>query len=1201
MSLAPVEFNLLTSPLRGRNLIEASAGTGKTFTIAAIYLRLVVEQGLSVDQILVVTFTEAATRELRDRLRQRLRGAFEVFRGGPTTDPLLTGLLTASPDAARDRERLRTALACFDEAAIFTIHGFCQRVLVEKAFESGGLFDTELVTDQEQLLGEIIDDFWRQRFIESEPHWLRWSQAKGASPAKLHGFARKHAKAADLRVIPREAPPEDEGRTLCRVLDAYAAAAALWAEEGAQVMSLLQDSPALNRKSYALNSLPRWEAELTLWFAADDPLFPPKNFERFTHERLAAAVKKGHSPLQHPFFDSCDDLAAALEELFELWRLRLIALKAELLDWLSAELPRRKRRQNLRAFDDLLLDLRAALLRPEGAPLAAELRRRFPAALIDEFQDTDPVQYAIFRAIYPHAEQTLFLIGDPKQAIYSFRGADIFAYLAAARDVDRRYTLNTNWRSDGPLVRAVNQVFARAQRPFLFDAIPFVEVHPAPEREDCALVRDGQRETAPLHLWFLPRGEEPRITIEHAESHLAQAVAGEILRLLEAADAGQLRLDDRPLAPGDLAVLVRTNAQARLMQQALRARRVPSVLYSSESLFDAREMEELRLVLTAIADPADDGALRAALATEMLGFDACALEEAAADEGRWESLVEGMAAYQDLWARRGFMAMAATLLGREEVRARLLAYEDGERRLTNLLHGIEVLHQAALENRLGMEGLLAWLAARLVEKPLHDEYQMRLETDENAVKLVTIHRSKGLEYPVVFCPFTWNGARLKGPEVSFHDPAQALDLTLDLGSPHHAAHKALAEDEALAENLRLLYVALTRARHRCILVWGGINQSETSAPAYLLHGSASESQDAGVVDSLAARVKDLDDAQLRARLADLAERGAGCIHVQDVPPVEERVWAPRLSLPAAPRCRAFSGRIAADWRIASFSSLAAGHSAALDLPDHDFLQPAASLPPAPAPRPEMSDILDFPRGARAGSCLHAIFEDLDFGGVATPQARELVARKLRAHGFDEDWTAAVQAMAARVVATPLAGAFGSLRLAEVGRAERLAEMEFHFPVARLTAPDLRALFARQGLPAYPLEAEQLLSHLDFTPLSGFVKGYIDLVFRRDGRYYLLDWKSNHLGGQRGDYHQAALALAMASEAYVLQYHLYGLALHRWLRARLPGYAYEEHFGGVFYLFLRGIGPEAAPGSGIFYDRPTPRLMNELDALLGEKS
>lgn len=1199
MTRDAVEFDLLASPLRGRNLIEASAGTGKTFTIAAIYLRLVVEQGLSVDQILVVTFTEAATEELRERLRERLRGAFDVFCGAVSEDPLLCGLYAASDNLERDRERLRVALTCFDEAAIFTIHGFCQRTLQEKAFESGGLFDTELVTEQDDLLREIIDDFWRKRFIQAEPRWLRWSQGRGANPAGLWNFVRRHGKAAELRLIPQAAPVADE-LLLRRLDDAFAAAAALWASSSAEILALLQHSPALNRTSYRVSSLPLWGQDLSRWFVAGQALSPPDKFERFTAARLAASLKKNHSAPEHPFFALCDALAAAIHAVEEAWQQRLLALKGDLLAWLRSELPRRKRRQNVRAFDDLLLDLRSALLRDGGAELAAELRRRFPAALIDEFQDTDPVQYAIFRAIYPSADHLLFLIGDPKQAIYSFRGADIFAYLAAAGEVERRFTLNTNWRSDAPLVRAVNRIFSGSARPFVFDAIPFVEVRPAATREIPELLLDGQPAGAPLRLWFMERGAEKSLAAQRAVPQLAEAVADEIVALLELAGQGRLTLHGRAVAPGDMAVLVRANFQARLMQKALRARRVPSVLYSSESLFDARELEELHLVLTAVADPSSDAALRGALATEMLGFDGAALERAALDEAQWDNLCERFAGYSELWARRGFIVMAGALLRREQVRPRLLAYDDGERRLTNLLHGVEVLHQAAVENRLGLDGLLTWLAARLSEKPTREAYQMRLETDEDAVKLVTIHRSKGLEYPIVFCPFSWNGSRWKEAEVSFHDPRADLALTLDLGSTDKETHKLIAEQELLAENLRLLYVALTRARNLCTLVWGGFNQGETSAPAYLFHQPPKAAADAGLVERLSAHVKELDDLALRADLDTLARSSAGCLSVTPVPPARATLWQPPAEFQDEPRCREFHGRIAADWRITSFSSLTAERGASIDLPDRDSLARPTS-PPTVVVRPEKADILDFPRGARPGSCLHEIFEELDFTAAATPQAHDLVRRKLRLYGFDEDWSEAVHAMVVRVMQAPLPGTFGALHLETVAAEERLAEMEFHFSAKRLAAPGLREVFSRHVSPALAAAGGEPLGRLDFAPLRGFVKGYIDLVFCQGGRYYILDWKSNHLGAQRGDYQPALLTRAMVRDDYVLQYHLYCLALHRWLRARLPGYDYASHFGGVFYLFVRGIGTPGGEGCGIYHDRPAQGLIRALDDFLEGRS
>ncbi|WP_429884372.1 exodeoxyribonuclease V subunit beta [Geoalkalibacter halelectricus] len=1191
------EFDLTKAPLAGRNLIEASAGTGKTYAIAGIYLRLVVEAGLGVEQILVVTFTEAATEELRDRLRERLRGALAVFCGAPSEDPLLCALYAASSDRRRDAQRLRDALTCFDEAAIFTIHGFCHRTLQEKVFESGGLFETELVTEQDDLLRDTVEDFWRRHFIQAEPRWLGWSQSRGAHPAGLWAFVKDQGKAADLRVIPAASPVEDA--ELVEELDsAFTAASDAWSRWRDEVLELLLTSPALNRNSYRTASIPAWGEQLSNWFAAGEALAPLDILERFTTAKLAASLKKNQTAPQHPFFDLCDALSSARAALEEVWGLRLMALKGELLDWLRQELPRRKRRLNLRAFDDLLLDLRAALQREGGAELARELRRRYPAALIDEFQDTDPVQYAIFRAIYPSGDNLVCLIGDPKQAIYSFRGADIFAYLAAAGEVENRYTLKTNWRSDAPLVRAVNRVFSRCPRPFVFDEIAYSDVDHAPGRDASTLLLDGRPAGAALRLWFMERGGEKKLTVQRAVPQLAEAVAGEIARLLDLAAQGRLTLEGRPVRPGDMAVLVRANYQARLVQQALRARRIPSVLYSSESLFAAPEMAELHLVLTAVADPAGDAALRAALGTQLLGYDAAGLEAATLDEARWDALCERFIEYHELWASRGFIAMTGALLGREQIRARLLAHDDGERRLTNLLHGIEVLHQAAVENRLGMDGLLTWLGTRLVEKPVRDVYQLRLETDEDAVKLVTIHRSKGLEYPIVFCPFNWKGASLgKGQEVRFHDPAARRALTLDLGSPTWDEHKRLAEQELLAENLRLLYVALTRARNHCTLVWGAFNQGESSALAYLFHQPPDTEGASLFPDQLGVHVQTLDDDALRADLRALEGEAGADLEVATLPAPGAHLWQPADQDRGEPRCRTFQGRIAADWRIASFSSLTAKRGESIDLPDRDVAVVTADEALLPV-RPPFTDILDFPRGARAGSCLHEIFEEVDFGAAAAPRARDLVGRKLHLYGFDAQWTAAVHAMVARVLETPLPGAFGPLRLAEIPRAERLAELEFHFPVTRLTAPGLSEILARHFVPAADVAPDLSPAPLDFTALHGYVKGYIDLVFCRDGRYYILDWKSNYLGPQRGDYRRPSLTRAMVRDAYVLQYHLYSLALHRWLRARLPGYDYETHFGGVFYLFVRGIGAPGGEGCGIYHDRPARRLILDLDGFLG---
>ncbi|HDR46935.1 MAG TPA: exodeoxyribonuclease V subunit beta, partial [Geoalkalibacter subterraneus] len=744
-------------------------------------------------------------------------------------------------------------------------------------------------------------------------------------------------------------------------------------------------------------------------YLAGEDLFPlPEKLEKFSQSAIQGAAKKGEEPLRHSFFEQVDELSDALDALQQCWRQRLIELRRDLLTFVDNELPRRKRKQNIRAFDDLLRDLRQALVSEGGDYLARTLRMRYPAALIDEFQDTDPVQYAIFRSIYPDTSALLFLIGDPKQAIYSFRGADIFAYLQATHDIDHHYTLDTNYRSDGPLVQAVQHLFAHHPRPFWFDQIRLTDVHPAPGRDEASLVHQGAADNASLHLWFMPRGADGKpVAVETAVERIAQSVASEIVRLLQEARTGRLLLDGREVRPGDIAVLTRKNAQAALVQRCLRARGVPSVLHGSESLFASHEMEELRLVLAAVADPVRDSAVRAALATEMLGFDGRELEQLAADETAWNERLDCFVADHDTWARRGFILMANRILAREGVRERLLAYPDGERRLTNLLHGIELLHRVGLEQHLGMEGVLSWLDNQLNEKPTREEYQMRLETDEEAVKLVTIHRSKGLEYPIVFCPFAWEHSRPRSDDsLLFHDQNSGR-LTLDLAPEKEGEHYQWTLQENLAENLRLMYVSVTRARNRCYLLWGAIYQGETSAPAYLFHTAGQPGESS--LEEQAAVVKGMSDEELRCQLDELAAGSGNRITLTDLPQPDERSWQAPPAEDSPPNCREFRGEIPLDWRIASFSSLVAGQGEERLLPDRD---PLVLSTPETGEEEESTggrfdDILYFPRGARPGSCLHEIFEEIDFTRPDDGVTREVIDRKLRLFGFDPQWGDAV--------------------------------------------------------------------------------------------------------------------------------------------------------------------------------------------------
>ncbi|MGA1874688.1 MAG: exodeoxyribonuclease V subunit beta [bacterium] len=1213
-------FDLLGSPLEGRNLIEASAGTGKTYTIAGLYLRLLLEKRLSVEQILVVTFTLAATEELRSRIRRRIREAHEAFSSEQSQDPFLAGLVGKVKNAAEARILLTNALRCFDEAAIFTIHGFCQRTLLDKAFECHSLFSTNFISDQSTFLQEAVDDFWRIHVYTASPEFIGFLRQKKTSPESLASLAGRYAGRPFLRIIPEHECIETDGlEKKCR--EAFDELGRIWFESQEDVEDLLLHHKGLNRHSYREASLEKWSKEVSRYLSSGS-LFPCcEKLAKFGAGSLAGAVKKGCEAPDHPLFSKCDEFLRLLRELEEAFGRKLQAFKRKLLAFVQEELPRRKRKENLQSFDDLLLTVQSALQKDGGEALAGELRRKYQAALIDEFQDTDPVQFAIFTTIYPDRKSTLFLIGDPKQAIYSFRGADIFAYLEARKAVEWQYTLDTNWRSSPELVRAINTLFSNRRNPFVYPDIPFYRIKSAFEASTNGLAwgEGHEQDRAPFRLWFMTRGDSGKLISKGtAEEKVPEAVADEIGRLLGEGKAGRavLHLDGRPVEAKDIAVLVRTNRQARLVQEALRSRGIPSVLYSTESLFSSREARELLTVLSAVADSTHESSVRAALATDMMGVSGDDLAVLIGDETAWTGRLEKFSRFHELWRERGCITMSRTLVAQEGVRSRLLAYPDGDRRLTNLLHCFEVLHQASLEHKLGMKGLIKWFARQIEEQPEKEEYQIRLETDEEAVRLITIHRSKGLEYPIVFCPFVWGaGGGKENSEVTFfHDPDQGRKATLVLGSPDGAesSFRSLMKKEILAENLRLLYVALTRARERVYLVWGAFREQEILAPAFLLHPNGEEKTDDPAdpadPDNLLAEsespLANLEDRQMLNDLEALVRKAEGAITVSPLPERTCASYRTRQDVPSL-FLRRFSRVIPCRRLTASFSSLTSGKAEGWDEPGSDDLSMSGESDERTAEEeleaPEREDsltILQFPRGAKAGTCLHEIFERLDFASQDHEVTLPIVQERLLIHGFSEDWTPAVCSMVRNVLSTPLEEGKPDFTLSTLSRHGRIRnrdqvrEMPFYFPIASITSRRLGEILKAFGGPNVPERLADLVGKLDFTQTGGFLKGYIDLVFQHDGSYFLLDWKSNYLGSSLEHYRKGTLQETMEREYYFLQYHLYTVALHKYLARRIPGYDVETHFGGIFYVFLRGVAPEA-PHYGIFRDRPSRALIEAL--------
>ncbi len=1170
-------LDLYTVPLQGINLIEASAGTGKTFTITGLYLRLVTELALPVERILVITYTNAATAELRERIRNRLTGARQALERGHGGDAVECALLEHCADPERVDRLLQRAILDFDRAAIFTIHGFCQRVLADSAFESAMPFETEMITDEQALLQEVVDDFWRQRVQDLPPDLL--ARLPAAGPDDLLQLLRGRLGKPYLELRGGETPvPLEPLEADYRAR--HAAVRAVWQAEGEEIARLLLESDSLNRSKYRSSSLEQWLQQLAE-FLRDPPGPWFDKFEKFTTAVLADAVKKGKQPPAHPFFDRCEELLQAYQALDAGYRQAWVALQRALIEYSDERLRVRKAQLRIQGYDDLLLNLADALNGDAGPRLAAAVRQSYGAALIDEFQDTDPIQYQIIRQIYGGGELPLFLVGDPKQAIYSFRGADIFAYLRARREAQALYGLETNWRSHPALLAGVNELFEQPHASFLYDDIPFYPAQPAARQlPSMQLAQEAQAEG--LEIVFLSYSQNKEAARRQAVVHTAD----EIARLLSLAAKGEARLGDRPLAGGDIAVLVRTHGQGALIREALLARGVHSVERGQESVFHSEQAVLLERLLRAVLDPGQEALLRAALASPLFGLDGQALDALGRQEAELEQWLISFGDYHRLWRERGFMAMFQLLLRQQGVAARLLSLQQGERALTDLLHLAELLHRYDREVRPGMEGLIKWLTRqRQAEKVQQDEHQLRLESDADLVQIVTVHKSKGLEYPLVFCPFVWEpaGRRPKpGEAYSFHDPEQDDQAVLELGSDAWERGLRLSWRERMAEELRLLYVALTRASHRCVLYWGRVKTVEASAMAWLLHPPAEPAAE-DALEQLKQGFKALDDHDLLQRI-----RGLAGARVSVCPEPSED--APEV--PAGPeaaqtlQARRFTRRFGRSRRVTSFSALVSGHDM-IDLPDYDSLSEEVQEPSLAGRR----DRFHFPRGAQAGSALHTIFERLDFTDPDGSGLPGLVSEKLTLHGIDDSWAPLVCDWVRQVLSCELEAGSG-LRLNRVTNARKLVEMGFHYPLDGLVAGDLADLLRQHGLASDPHLAAAL-TRLDFTPVAGFMKGFIDLIFEQDGRYYLLDYKSNWLGDETAAYAPSRLAAVMARDDYYLQYLFYTLALHRYLRLRLPDYDYERHFGAVYYLFLRGMDP-ASPGAGVYRDRPSKRLVEALD-------
>ncbi len=1239
-------LDIRSFPLRGSQLIEASAGTGKTFTIALLYARLVLQHGgvaafttaLGPEDILVVTFTDAATQELKDRIRARLSDAARCFLNADEPCDDILGALRNDyepeqwPQCAR---LLSLAAQSMDQAAVSTIHGWCYRMLREHAFDSGSLFQQTLVTNQQDMFADLIRDYWRQHFYALPAATAHIIAREFGDPDTLLQSVRPliNKTGTELTFAGRRVPDvtdlqgvlatfATQAQEIARLEDRAREA---WSQNTAELEDLLDAlQPMLNKNTYAEAKTPEDFADLKQslvnWALGDEA---PARMARFAQGqwRLTGGKKAPDQP-QHPALAAIADWmeaeAAAANSTAP--DVRAMVLSHARL-WLETALQRRLQEKAELGYDDLLLQLDRALQGPLGNKLATQIRRDYPVAMIDEFQDTDPLQYRIFDRIYQLGsnlqDSALIMIGDPKQAIYSFRNADIHTYLAARRaTAGRHFNLDTNYRSTTGVVDGINYLFRQAEAfpdgAFRFregdqNPLPFLPVD-ARGRQETLLI--SKKPAPAVTFWHLGASSDDledsieTIAITRFREEIALRCAGEIAGWLHDTQTGfQSDTGFVRLRPQDIAILVRHRGEADEIRNALQVYGLASVYLSDrESVFASAEAADVLRWLRACAEPTDERKLRAALATASLNLALPRLELLNRDELAWEAETELFRNLQRLWQTQGVLPMLRRLMQFHQLPQRLIKSSGGERSLTNLLHLAEYLQKASVQHE-GEQALIRHLAEQM-QNP-GDEEVLRLESDNDLIRVVTIHKAKGLEYPLVCLPFAPAVKQIDNRvrQVMIVGDEQSEIRRMEIaGSKLDADAWQQADHERLSEDMRLLYVALTRARHGLWLGAAAIcvgNSPKTvnhkSALGYLM-GGGEPLEAIDVADTLQRWDEECDNIKLKAapRIRDPDD----FLHTSSEVPAK-----------AVKPARVCSRSPVENWWIASYSALKTGAAdprMSLMFPrepeapqdDQAREEHLAVRDPLPASgdsaRREFSrqtpGLHGFHRGPKPGTFLHGLLEWAEAEGFANAVNNNdgrlfMLDQRCSQRGWQED-IERLDSWLPDFLTTPFTlPDQTSMQLVQLQ--SRQAEMEFLFSTHQVAVQKLDSLCLRYLQPGEPRPA--LLP----ATLNGMMKGFIDLVFEHKGRYYVADWKSNYLGPDDSSYSEEALAHEIRHSRYDVQYAIYLLALHRLLRSRLPDYDYDRDVGGALYFFLRG---HASQTNGLMADKPPLAFIMALDEL-----
>ncbi len=1173
--------NIKSHPLQGVSLIEASAGTGKTYTITHLYVRCLLETDFKVNQLLVVTFTNAATQELRGRIRELVYEVWNYLTDANIENTQLDDLFLQFRQNGKAIFALQEALINFDEASIYSIHGFCQRVLNSFPVETNSLLQQHIVPDERELEQIAVRDFWRLHITSTEINKLRWLLTQWKNPDDLLNDVRPLLGFKET--VNQTAEQLDMESAAEKIKQAWKELNKHWENSTEEVEAFLMDSPSLNRGRVRKETIKKLIPELKNYLGTTIPYSMLEKWDLLTQSKLTTCLKKNTTDdrVNIPFFEVAENYSELHQDWLYKQKLEILINATNSVQ--QSVIETKADAQNI-SFNDLITQLSSALT-SDNTSFINKVTSLYPLAMVDEFQDTDHKQYNIFKTLYQSEsdeEKTLILIGDPKQAIYSFRGADIFTYQQAKQSTDNHYTLDTNYRSTSEYINLVNSIFKYNENSFIFEQLIEFSASKANTKKPKFISQDNGN-VSPLVCWIHPLTEKP-LAKDKATDFFATICAKEIFNLLQ---QKTLLLDDKIVEAKDLTILVKTGRQASLMKNKLAELGISSALILRDSVFASEQAREISLLLEVLIEPSNIRRLSGLLSTDLFGWNAQQISNLQKNNVQLVTLLEQMKEYQLQWLHKGILSMFFKLMDDQQTLQKSLSYMDGERKMTNWMHIVELLQQQSNKHA-SFSQALHWLVQQReqVKDGVNiEEHQLRLESDSDLVRIVTIHKSKGLQYPIVFIPFMWDvkGNKYQPKSYSYHDESGNKKVMI-----YDEAERDSWHQENLAEEIRLFYVAMTRAIYRCYLGFGNINGAGSSAIAHCLFSELIKK------GNYPQNLDISNEAELRQPFMSLNQQTQhdktdvslisfhDDIHTESINSSAHGDTNLPLKQAAA---KEFKRKIQQQWRISSYSQIASsGLIEQVDRPDYDALISTVTEIETSIDAEELSRFT-FQKGAKAGNFLHDILEYQPFDESVK---ESLIQSKCSEYGFDEKWIPCLTQWIEDIMNCNI----GGMQLNQLSPKQKISEMEFYMSSHHLQAEQLNSLLHQYSYS----RPEQVFS---FFTINGFLKGFIDLVFEYDGQYFIADYKSNYLGDSALNYDDHSCKEAMYDHHYHLQYLVYTLALHRFLKQRIKDYDYDLHFGGVYYLFLRGMSADKENKQGVYFHKPELKVIQQLDDLFNE--